>query len=172
MFKIIARRGSRNGTYFTTQSHKERPFWERDLRFRPRLDSTGLKSSDDWHDWQYDHVVLDCLDTGDLFRSHPRGFFLCLSVDNALQFNCATLDRRIQNGVLAPLLRCELRHDLLPDHRIACRRRSNLGRAHARTRSKNYAYQNWKAHLSGALRPDCGLARLWEGPGRAARCPD
>ena len=42
---------------------------------------------------------------------------------------------------------------------------SNLGppsRAHARARSKNYAYQNWKAHLSGALRPDCGLARLWE----------
>jgi hypothetical protein len=34
--------------------------------------------------------------------------------------------------------------------------------AHARARSKNYAYQNWKAHLSGALRPDCGLARLWE----------
>ena len=32
----------------------------------------------------------------------------------------------------------------------------------ARARSKNYAYQNWKAHLSGALRPDCGLARLWE----------
>ena len=31
--------------------------------------------------------------------------------------------------------------------------------AHARARSKNYAYQNWKAHLSGALRPDCGLAR-------------
>jgi hypothetical protein len=25
--------------------------------------------------------------------------------------------------------------------------------AHARTRSKNYAYQNWKAHRSGALRP-------------------
>ena len=42
----------------------------------------------------------------------------------------------------------------------------------AYARSKNYAYQNWKAHLSGALRPDCGLARLWEGPGRAARCPD
>ena len=42
---------------------------------------------------------------------------------------------------------------------------SNLGppsRAHARARSKNYAYQNWKAHLSGALRPDCGLTRLWE----------
>ena len=34
--------------------------------------------------------------------------------------------------------------------------------ARARARSKNYAYQNWKAHLSGALRPDCGLARLWE----------
>jgi hypothetical protein len=43
--------------------------------------------------------------------------------------------------------------------------------ASAHARSKNYAYQNWKAHLSGALRPDCGLARLWEGPGRAARCP-
>src|ERR1700704_3058753 len=26
-------------------------------------------------------------------------------------------------------------------------------RAYARTRSKNYAYQNWKAHRSGALRP-------------------
>ena len=25
--------------------------------------------------------------------------------------------------------------------------------AHARTRSKNYAYQDWKAHRSGALRP-------------------
>ena len=36
-----------------------------------------------------------------------------------------------------------------------------LASAHAR-RSKNYAYQNWKAHLSGALRPDCGLARLWD----------
>ena len=34
--------------------------------------------------------------------------------------------------------------------------------ARACARSKNYAYQNWKAHLSGALRPDCGLARLWE----------
>ena len=34
--------------------------------------------------------------------------------------------------------------------------------SHARARSKNYAYQNWEAHLSGALRPDCGLARLWE----------
>ena len=53
-------------------------------------------------------------------------------------------------------------HDLVPIW---------VASAHARARSKNYAYQNWKAHLSGALRPDCGLARLWEGPGRAARCP-
>ena len=39
--------------------------------------------------------------------------------------------------------------------------------ASAHARSKNYAYQNWKAHLSGALRPDCGLARLWGGYLRA-----
>ena len=40
-----------------------------------------------------------------------------------------------------------------------------VARPGACARSKNYADQNWKAHLSGALRPECGLARLWEDPG-------